>query len=381
MNDIHPRPDTQPASLSIKEEQDYYKALLRPIFEGRKFLHAGGVAVSLGNQARRLGELGAARPFLLADSEGTGRIPTPAEAELRMLNIRGVDILDQHHQSEAALRHLTPDVRAAVDAWDPEGEARWLCGIMLSEIATIAGRRKYASREPSWTQFEDKIAIDEFWDSVGVNRAPSRIVPVERAALTSAATALDRGKGTVWAADTRKGINGGGIGLRWVRAGDDGSAAIGFFRNFAHRVRVMPFLEGIPVSIHGVVFPDFVAVFRPVEMVVLRQSTGDRFLARRIRVVRIGSTHARRIVKPCDTLHGVSALPCAKRVGYRGTFTVDGVLAEEGFLPTELNPRIGGGIGTLMKGLDDFPLIPLCWLRLPKASLWITGHRCSSALY
>ena len=123
MNDIHPRPDTQPASLSIKEEQDYYKALLRPIFEGRKFLHAGGLAVSLGNQARWLAELGAARPFLLANSEGTGRIPTPAEAELHLLNIRGVDILDQHHQSEAALRNLTPDVRAAVEAWDPEGEA------------------------------------------------------------------------------------------------------------------------------------------------------------------------------------------------------------------------------------------------------------------
>lgn len=358
MNDIHPRPDTQPASLSLKEAQDYYKALLRPIFEGRKFLHVRGVAVSLGNQARWLGELGAARPFLLADSEGTGQIPTPAEAELRMLNIRGDDILDLHHQSEAALRNLTPDVRAAVDAWDPEGEARWLCSIMLSEIATIAGRRKYASREPSWTQFEDKITIDEFWDSIGVIRAPSRIVAVERAALTSAVTALDRGKGTVWAADTRKGINGGGVGLRWVRAGDDGSAAIGFFRNFAHRVRVMPFLEGIPVSIHGVVFPDFVAVFRPVEMVVLRQSTGDRFLY----------TGCSNWFDPCqedrEAMRRIArrvGTAMRERVGYRGAFTVDGVLAEEGFLPTELNPRIGGGMGTLTKGLGDFPLIPLCW--------------------
>ena len=30
-----------------------------------------------------------------------------------------------------------------------------------------------------------------------------------------------------------------------------------------------------------------------------------------------------------------------ERVGYRGAFTVDGVLAAEGFLPTELNPRLG----------------------------------------
>ena len=358
MNNIHPRPDTQPASLSLKEAQDYYKALLRPVFAGRKFLLAGGVAVNLGNQARRLAGLGAARPFLLADSEGTGRIPTPAEAELHVLNIRGVDILDQHHQSENALRHLTPDVQAAVEAWDPEGEARWLCGIMLSEIATIAGRRKYASREPSWTQIEDKIAIDEFWDNIGVIRAPSRIVPVERAALTSAVTALDRGMGTVWAADTRKGINGGGIGLRWVRAGDDGSAAIGFFRNFAHRVRVMPFLEGIPVSIHGVVFPDFVAVFRPVEMVVLRQSTGDRLLYTGCSNWFDPRQEDRETMRRIAQRVGAAL---RETVGYRGAFTVDGVLAEEGFLPTELNPRIGGGMGTLTKGLGDFPLIPLCW--------------------
>ena len=358
MNNIHPRADTQPASLSLKEAQDYYKALLRPVFAGRKFLLAGGVAVGLGDQARRLAGLGAARPFLLADSEGTGRIPTPAEAELHVLNVRGVDILDQHHQSENALRHLTPDVQAAVEAWDPECEARWLCGIMLSEIATVAGRRKYAFREPSWTQFEDKIAIDEFWDSIGVIRAPSRIVPIERAALTSAVTALDRGLGTVWAADTRKGINGGGVGLRWVRAGNDGSAAIGFFRNFAHRVRVMPFLEGIPVSIHGVVFPDFVAVFRPVEMVVLRQSNSDRFLYAGCSNWFDPRQEDREAMRLIARRVGAAL---RERVGYRGAFTVDGVLAEEGFLPTELNPRIGGGISTLAKGLGDFPLIPLCW--------------------
>ena len=140
MNNIHPRPDTQPTSLSLKEEQDYYKALLRPVFVNRKFLHAGEVAVGLGDQARMLAALGAARPFLLAGSEGTGRRPTPAEAELRVLNVRGIDILDQHHQSEAALQHLTPEVQAAVEAWDPEGEARWLCRIMLSEVATVAGK-------------------------------------------------------------------------------------------------------------------------------------------------------------------------------------------------------------------------------------------------
>ena len=45
-----------------------------------------------------------------------------------------------------------------------------------------------------------------------------------------------------------------------------------------------------------------------------------------------------------------------ERVGYRGAFTVDGVLTAEGFLPTELNPRLGAGLATMTRGLPDLPV-------------------------
>jgi hypothetical protein len=38
----------------------------------------------------------------------------------------------------------------------------------------------------------------------------------------------------------------------------------------------MPFLEGIPSSIHGIVCPGAVATFRPVEMVTLRRPGSTR---------------------------------------------------------------------------------------------------------
>ena len=355
MND--PRLSLQAAAL-VEEAQDYYKALLRPIYAGRKFLHAGAVAVGLGNQARMLGALGAARPFLIADGEGSGQMPTAAEAELCLLNIDAKSIIDQHRQSEAALQNLSAEVQAAVDAWDPEHAARWICSVMLQEVATVAGRRKYAPREPAWTAFEDKIAIDAFWDAIGVRRAPSRIVAAEPQALAAAASDLDRGLGTVWAADAREGVHGGAEGLRWVRPGDDGRAAAESLRDLADRARVMPFLEGIPVSIHGIVFPDFVAVFRPVEMVILRPPAGDRFLY---------AGCANWFDPPAEDREAMRALArtigaaLRDQVGYSGAFTVDGVLSGEGFLPTELNPRIGGGLRTLASGLGDLPLTPLCW--------------------
>jgi hypothetical protein len=37
-------------------------------------------------------------------------------------------------------------------------------------------------------------------------------------------------------------------------------------------------------------------------------------------------------------------------VGYRGAFTVDGILTAEGFRPTELNPRVGAALGLMVPG-------------------------------
>jgi hypothetical protein len=43
-------------------------------------------------------------------------------------------------------------------------------------------------------------------------------------------------------------------------------------------------------------------------------------------------------------------------VGYRGTFTLDGVATADGFLPTEINTRYGGAMGCFEDALPDLPL-------------------------
>ena len=89
-------------------------------------------------------------------------------------------------------------------------------------------------------------------------------------ALSAAAHDLDGGLGTVWSGDAREGFNGGGEYVRWVRDDWQARDASDFFAEHCDRVRVMPFLDGVPCSIHGVVFPDGVAALRPVEMLTLR---------------------------------------------------------------------------------------------------------------
>ncbi|MYD97180.1 MAG: hypothetical protein F4X98_07315 [Gammaproteobacteria bacterium] len=200
------------------------------------------------------------------------------------------------------------------------------------------------------------MQVDAFWDAVGVRRAPSRIVAADHQALSAAARALDRGLGTVWAADARDGIHGGGLGLRWVRHGDDGRQSFESLRRMADRVRVMPFLEGISASIHGIVFADSVAVFRPVEMVVLRPKAGDRLHYAGCATAFDPRSSDRKAMREIAYRVGAAL---RERVNYRGPFGIDGILAEEGYLPTELNARAGAALGPLAQGVG-LPIAPLC---------------------
>ena len=345
------------ASPLAQEATDYYKRLLRPVFAGRKFLLTGRVAVPLGRLSRTLIGLGAERPFLLADFEGTGSIPGPEDGELRVLGVEGTDLLMQDRHSQRLLDNLSPKLGRDIDAWDPDRIARCVLTSAVAVSRSVAGRRPYGARPAAWAALEDKVRIDAFWDAVGVRRAPSRVVAADYAAVRAVAEALNSSNGTVWAADARDGLNGGGLGLRWVRPGDDGWKSFASLSEISDRVRVMPFLEGIPVSIHGIVFPETVAVFVPVEMIVLRPLTGDRLFYAGFATAFDPHPDDRESMRNLAYRVG-SAL--RETVGYRGPFGIDGILAEDGFLPTEMNTRAGALLGPLAQGLPELPLEPLC---------------------
>lgn len=348
----------KPISSPVAEEATaYYNNLLRPLFSDRKFLIAGPIAVGLGGLARRLTGLGAERPFLIAGSEGTGAPPTPEEAELHVLGLESKDILEEHRNLEHVIDDLPGELRRSIDAWDPTESARFIFSSPLAASRTAAPRMPYGARPAAWAALEDKVQIDAFWDAAGIERAPSRIVPADYEAVRTAATALDRGLGTVWAADARDGTHGGGLGLRWVRPGDDGRASYESLRRMADRVRVMPFLEGIPASIHGIVFPDSVAVFRPVEMVVLRPADGDRVFYAGCATAFDPNPRDRASMRDAAYRAGAAL---RETVGYRGPFGIDGILAEDGYVPTEMNARAGAGLAPLAASLPDLPLAPLC---------------------
>jgi hypothetical protein len=252
------------------------------------------------------------------------------------------------------LRLLPHEVVDALDRWDPQRQALVLSP-MFNELPEIAGRRVYGPRRPEWRRLEDKVVVDELWDDFGVTRAPSEVVAAEPVALRAAARRLDRGAGTAWAGDARQGFNGGAFCLRWVRSDEDAAEAARFLGERCDRARVMPFLEGIPCSIHGMVFPDGVAAFRPVEMVTLRQPGSSRLRYAGAATFWDPPTADREVMRDLARRVGDGL---RERVGYRGAFTVDGVLTADGFLPTELNPRLGAGLSVMTRDLPELP-VPL----------------------
>ncbi len=333
-------------------DSTYWQELYRPVFAGRRWIIAPDAAAGARRLVDTLRDLGAGPFLVIAGTAGTGDPPDPEVTETIVLDTGGTTFMESFRRFFAALTELPADAVARVDEWDPDRTARVIQPFMPRDV-DVAGRRLYGARPREWMMFEDKIAVEALWDAAGVARAPSEVVPARRAELAAAAARLDDGLGTVWVADNRDGWHGGAEYVRRVR--DDAAAAdaAAFFALCSDEVRVMPYLEGIPCGIHAVVCPDGIAVFRPVEMIVLQRSGSPHFEyaggatyweapeddARAMReTVRRVAEHLR------DT------------AGYRGAFGIDGVLTADGFFPTELNPRYTGGLSLQASELDEFAM-------------------------
>ncbi len=329
---------------------EHYAGLLAQIYGGRRWIVAQDVAVSAAWLAFRLQELGASASLAIGASRGTGALPEGIET--LHLGVTAQTMMGGIRASEQALDALPDALVARVDAFDPDHRAQ-VIRTLFSDGAQVAGRPTYGARDPRWMALEDKLRIDALWDELGVSRAPSRNVPVDLPALTAASAALDRGMGVVWSGDNRSGWHGGASFVRWVRTPAQAAEACAHLATACDAARVVPFLDGIPCSIHGIVFPDAVLALRPCEMLVLRRPDSSALhyaaaatcwdprpedrQALRALVRRVGD-HLR------------------QRIDYRGVFTIDGVMTSEGFRPTELNPRFGAAIGVMTRGIPGLSM-------------------------
>ena len=138
------------------------------------------------------------------------------------------------------------------------------------------------------------------------------------------------------------------------------ASAVEAMRQSHDLVRIMPFVEGIPCSVHGMVMADRTIAFRPMELFIYRDLAAHRIVYGK------ASSHWD---PPADDRNAMRS--AAVRVGeelrrradFRGIFTLDGIMSAEGFVPTEINPRFGGALPGLLDapgGLINLMFVNLC---------------------
>lgn len=345
--------------LADHDVRDEVAARLGVALAGRPVILGPGVLAGYTRPVRWLGALGC--PVLVvATGRGAGPVPDPDEYTLvRIAPPASASITDEFRLLDRMVRDLPPGAIADIEAFDPDGEGVWWAGPFVTSDQPILDRPVLGGRPRAFLDLEDKLLAEEIWVAAGVPTAPHRIVPVDAAALAAASEELASDLGAVWAGDARDGFNGGGNYVRWILDGHDRSSARGFFLPRCDRVRVMPFLEGVPCSLHGFVLPDRTAVLRPVEVATLRHVERRR--------LEYGGLSSWWDPAPADR---EQMRDVARRVGeqlrtaysYRGAFGVDGVLTADGFRPTELNPRMPGGLNVV--GGIDLRLLSLLQLNL-----------------
>lgn len=305
------------------------------VHRGRKWILTPDVAAAATPLVKQLRQWETGPLMVVSSHEGVGELPDVDR--LHYTRATGDTVMGTIRAFLDSIERPSAETRSAVDAFDPSGEAMNLFS-GFSRAPELVGRPIYGARPAEWGDLEDKMIIDELLDASGIARAPSAIVSVAGAADAAAELAGD--SGTVWVADNREGWHGGGEYVRWVRDPADVGPAVDWFGEHAEVVRVMPFLEGIPCSIHGFNAPDGTAVFLPVEMIIFRHAERPQFVYGRAANFWEPPAAVRDEMRRAARRLGAQL---HDRVGYLGSFGIDGVTTSEGFRPTELNPRLSVG--------------------------------------
>ena len=276
-----------------------------------------------------------------------------------MLGIQSAGVLEESRNLHRAVEDLPVDLRHEIDTWDPAGYGTvHFCESVWRSLLDAAGRKAYAARlRLDWAALEDKVRIDAFWDAVGVRRAPSRIVAADHDALKSRPArwtgVLERSgrpmperapTAAVWAC--------GGCDTA-TTAGNPSCRCAGWRTRSGSCLSSKAFRQASTVSC----FPTRSPCSGPSRWSCLRPIAGDRLryagCATAFDPLPDDRKAMRDLALPCRRQHS------ATRWANRGPFGIDGILADEGYLPTELNARAGAALGPLAQGVG-LPLTPLC---------------------
>jgi hypothetical protein len=316
---------------------------LAALYAGRPVVVGPGVLAGFTPWVEWLHRLGCPT-LVLATSRGAGPVPGAATRVVEIETPATAMVTEELRLHDRLAHQLPAHAVAAVEAFDPGRRGVFLTRAFATTDEPILGRPVTGGRPRAFLDLEDKVLADDIWAAAGVEAAPYRVATLDEDELARATREMAGPLGAVWSGDARDGFNGGGNYVRWIRDRRDQAAARAFFSTRCDRVRVQPFLDGVPCSIHGIVLPDGTAALRPVEIAILRNLADRTFV-----YGGLGTSWDPPVADRDQMRAAVRRVGAHLQAehGYRGAFGIDGVLTADGFRPTELNTRMSAGASTL----------------------------------
>ena len=255
------------------------RAVLHEAFRDRRVVLAGGPVAGSTGRVAALRALGAERCLVLGVGRGTGPLPSERDADVVEWDLPAVaDVAAAIRAEEVLFRDPPPPFVDALARFDPRGRRARARHRRSRRCTSSRGGPRTAGAGRSGSRSKTRplpmpCSRRRRWPT-----PPFEIVPAERRALVAAAAAarLRRGHGLGRRrgsrdSTARRPMCTGSSTPTTPRSRSRSS------RSRCARVRVAAFVEGIPCSVHGFVTDDGIAVFRPVELMVLRGAHAPRF--------------------------------------------------------------------------------------------------------
>ena len=332
---------------------------LAAVFGSRPWVVASEVVQGATFMAAGLKAAGASDVVAVGAVMGVG--PVPEGIPTMTIGMDGIESMLDSIRTADVLFHDPPgNVLAFIEEWDASGDARTIVDFTMSG-GTVCGRASFGGRGDDWVALEDKLVAREIWRSAGLRTADDEVVDLsDLAGCLAAHRRLRTDLGTVWAGDNREGWHGGADGTYWVPDAEVAHEVVETMRDSHDVARIMPFVEGIPCSVLGMVTADRTIAFRPMELFIYRD-----FAAHRIVYGKASSHWDPPVADRVEMRTAAVAVgeEMRRRADYRGIFTLDGIMSAEGFVPTEVNPRFGGALPGLLDtpgGLINLMFVNLC---------------------
>lgn len=230
---------------------------------------------------------------------------------------------------------LHDDVRRAINRFDPAGDAIVIIHPTIA-LDELAGRTVFGYKNNTYNDLQNKLKFSVMLDKIDVLSSEYIVCPSNSEEIRSGFMKLNRGKGVVIAADNKLGWHGAGDRTRWIHHKSDCENIASFFRDRANEVRIMPFLTGVPCSAQLLITNESCSVLNIVEQLNLLNIKQNKFVFCGVSSYwRPNEKSAGQIVKMGESIGEILRV----EDGYRGFLSIDGILTEDGFMPTEINPR------------------------------------------